>query len=109
MVGIGTLQMDYPHEFIQQYLGYKNSATWRGNGPEKWLCTNAEAVLHDDTTSPKTYKFMFEFTHNGQKWEDWVWFIDENTGKRPPGLIAGVGYKEVVWLPRTDFNVDFPS
>ncbi|MBU0846506.1 hypothetical protein KKH23_04900 [Patescibacteria group bacterium] len=111
--GVRYLQRTNPLITIARCLDCVNSKTWLGAAPGTVLCTNVQARMHDYHTSPRTWKFVFEFLYDGSEGghQPDVVFRDPNTGLPPDDLIPGVGYYTATWYPSVDFGQEsmFPS
>lgn len=104
----GKLQRDLPQVETAQWVGHTNSAAWASGPSRTWLCTRADFVPLDLSTSPKTYLFTFEFQHDPQGVNPLIYFVDPRDNKPPPDLIDGVGIKIPAVYPERDFNEQFP-
>lgn len=110
LMATGIESITYPERLAAEWIGFINSTTWRGvSTAGMWLCSNVQYALHNHKTSPKQWKFTFEFVFNQDGWDPFVAFKDPNTGKSPSGLVSGTGYKSVSMYPSKDFNTKFPS
>lgn len=108
-IATGIESIAYPDGLVAEWLVKTNSTSWRGFGSGQWLCTNVQHQLHNYKTSPKKYKFTFEFQLRRRGWNEQVVFVDPVLGRPPSGLVAGVGIKTPVWYAQKDFNTKFPS
>jgi hypothetical protein len=98
----------YPDYVVYNWLGTINAAVWRAASPYTWLCTGVDFEQADTEQSAPVYDFAFEFMYSNDGWDPQVIFIDQRTGKPPPNLVAGVGYKTVYWYHPFDYNWLFP-
>jgi len=107
--GTRYLQVSNPILFISLRLDRVNSKLWLGMGPGVALCTDITYNMHDYSTSPKKWKFSFEFLLDGAGHQPDVIYRDPNTGSPPSDLVQGVGYYTASWYPGFDFNELFPT
>lgn len=80
-----------------------NRYTWNGRPSGTWLCTKADYEYRDIEASPPIVEFVFEFQENPEGWDPDVIYVDQRTGKPPPGLVEGVGFKTLEVYQRRDF------
>ena len=100
----GLLDVDQPDAVVTRWIGKINSDSWFGFGYGRWLCASVNYDPIDFRSSPKRYRFNFEFQLGYDNWNDIVRFTDPRSGEPPPGLVAGVGYKRPVTYLAMDFN-----
>ncbi len=79
--------------FTADYLiGTINSETFLSAAPFYWMCTEVQwhrlGVTTVGTKAVPRYKFSFEFQYNPDTWNPFAVFIDDRTGRPPPGLYA---------------------
>lgn len=74
------------------YVGKVNSDIFGGQPAHGWLCTRIEGTSDD---GGQTYTVTYEFQRNKESWLATVVYIDPETGRPPPGLVAGQGIKQV--------------
>lgn len=86
-------------------LGKINNGVFLSQPALCWMCT--EVVFN--IVKPGRYKFKFEFQLNLDTWDPGAIFIDQRTGRPPPGLIPGVGYKIIPYHARVNFPAIFGS
>lgn len=86
-------------------LSTVNATDWSGYGPEEVLCTRVGWRPIDGETGK--FEFTYVFQHNPDGWNPTIVFIDERTGKPPPNLVEGIGYKKVTMYLATDFENAF--
>lgn len=108
LIAAGKLATSFPDFITQDWAGSINSVPWRGAAAFTWLCSNVTFEPSDTVSLPASWEFVFEFTYRSDGWEPQVVYIDERTGKPPPGLVAGVGFKQIEWYATRDFNALFP-
>ena len=103
-----TKSTSAPVAFVAKYLNKVNSILWNQADPGKWKCTAAklEQITSGD---PALWSMVFTFTLNPDGHQPQVVFIDPETGKPPPNLVADVGYKQIDWFDEVDFKTDFPQ
>ena len=70
----------------------------------EWKCTIADWVEYDLESSPKRYQFNFEWQYSKGGWDPSVVFVDQRTGKPPPGLVKDEGYKTIKYYKRADYD-----
>lgn len=99
----GTFATFTPWSIEDQFLNTVNQLTWLGQGPYTWLCTEVQWSF----LKSGIYKFAFEFQHNPSTWYPWAVFIDQRTGRPPPGLVNGHGKKQIPYYFPVDYNVAF--
>lgn len=92
-----------------KYIGRLNSATWNYGPPGKWLCTNFTSEVHDENTTPITWRVEVSFQADGFNWNPLAVFTDPATGQQPPNLVPYIGYRTVVTQYYADFNQLIPS
>lgn len=105
----GIKQTRTPWIIANAIIGRVNTNIWGGELPRKWLCTGcswrlAWAGRMGVNGRENRYFVDFEFQFNQDTWDPTVTFIDDVTGKPPPDLVAGVGYKTVTKMPAVDYN-----
>jgi len=95
-----------PNTIIDRWQNKINSAHWFAGAPGVWLCTRVGVVPIREWENPPLWKFTFEFQAKPLPgWQPWVRYIDPQSGKPPPGLIEGTGYKQVKHYWTADFNI----
>jgi len=94
--------MTDPGSVAAFYVGTVNATPWNG-AAETWLCANVQFDLLDGTTPLPSWNFSYSFRHNVDGWKYTVAYIDPETGKPPPNLVAGTGIKDITWYPTADF------
>lgn len=73
-----------------QYVGRVNDAAiWTG-AARTWLCTG---ITGRSENGGDSYLVTYEFQYNPETWDQTVIFIDSDTGRPPPGLVADTGVK----------------
>jgi hypothetical protein len=90
------------------------------------LVNNSVAWFHDPSALARTwiiadvafdriqvvpitkYRFGFTLQHNPDGWDPQVIYEDPETGRPPPDLVAGVGYKTIPWHNEVNFNEVLP-
>ena len=88
-----------------KFLGNINEAYWMGADPHQWMCTRADWKFYDISVEGDTrYSMIFEFQKHPVSWNPTVTFRDERTGRPPPDLGAGEGWKYVTWQLEVDFD-----
>lgn len=98
-------QTSNPDALALSWVGYVNSASWRGQVAGSWLVTNAS--YNEIDTGTNRYKFRWGFQNNADTWLPVVVYIDPETGRPPDGLVADQGIKTVPWYFERDFNSKF--
>lgn len=104
----GIMACDHPIYVAGAWHKHLNLHFWGGGGTGTWMCTNVSYVPHDTGATPPKYRFTFEFSFNSDGWQPKVVFTDSTTGKPPPDLVAGVGYKEFFYYKYINFHSLFP-
>jgi len=105
----GVLSHWRPQLLAAEWIGKVNSAPWAGFGPKCWLVTNVNFRLHDFSSSPKKWKFIFDFQARKFGWDEDAIFYDPRTGRPPPDYIEGIGTRHVEWYWEKDFRTMFYS
>ena len=103
----GIKQTGAPWLIANNCIGKTNIKWFALEEPGMWLCMACDWKLaHRNTSSGREieYYMNFEFQFNPDGWDPSVTFIDEVTGKPPPNLIEGTGYKTVTKYKRADFE-----
>lgn len=70
--------------------------------PRTWLCTGFRALSEDGGL---TYNAALSLQYRAAKWDNPIMFINPDTGKPPPDLISGTGYK----TPQIALATSFPT
>ncbi len=81
-------------------------------GARQWLITemNYDLIQRDTPFGFPVYEFTMVMSHNPDKWDPVVVFIDEKTGRPPAGLQttgANAGIKKIAWHAEANFNALF--
>jgi len=85
-------------------LNTVNDGEWiAGCAAGTLLCTKADYTVHDRVSSK--CKFHYEFEYKEEGWPPIVAFVDPETGKIPPGLVKGTGWKTVNAYSLQDFGI----
>lgn len=109
LTATGQLQVAFPDMVGNLWVGSMNSTFWAGADPYSWLCTRVDfSPLQVGFGQFRWWEFTFEFQRRQGGWIPRVFFIDPRTGKPPPNLVPGVGYKPVDWYGSLNFNIIFP-
>lgn len=98
----GRVSTQFPWILERAIIGKINANPWMGFGTSEWMCTGCDWEPVDGTAF--IYEFSFEFQHNPDGWNPQAFFIDPRTGRPPPGLVEGVGYKTVDRHVPADFE-----
>jgi hypothetical protein len=98
-----------PGVITKAWAGHVNEDTWLGGAPRTWMCTSAKFELADFNTSPRTYRFAFEFEYDDQGWDNdtTAVFVDPRTGKPAADLVEGAGIKKIQYYPARNFGNTF--
>lgn len=109
-----SAQADTPGQLVDAYVGKVNSDTWQNGSPRTWLCMSFNFGIANAATTPVTYDFTANFRQkddgtvndSGEPTghDPQIIFIDPETGKPPSNLVAGEGYKTVVWYDEAVFG-----
>lgn len=100
----GIIAIDTPWVVSQGCVNNVNYGDWMGGEDGTWKCVSADWYAWDVESSPKRYKFTFEFQYNVFGWDPYVVFNDARNGKPPVGLIEDEGYKKIRYYTRTNFD-----
>jgi len=103
----GIKQTQTPWLLANAIIGRVNNATWSGEAARTWLCTGVRwklAWLGPGATGLHRYFLDFEFQYDADTWDPTVVFIDDRTGKPPPDLVEGTGYKTITKMPSCNFD-----
>lgn len=100
----GLLATNSPRAMQYRYAGKLNSATWFSHPQYYWKCLRADWTAWDVSTSPDTYKWVFEFEYTGEDQRALAEFIDKATGRVPEAILDGVGRKRLDYPETVDFN-----
>ena len=104
---IGQLRAPFPESISRLWTGALNEVAWYGDPVGTWMCSSV--TYECINLSDFRWEFTFEFQYDASGWQPQVVFTDRRDGKPPPGLVAGVGYKEFIWYPTMNFNSLFRS
>ena len=99
-----TEQSNNPQVIPRGYVSKVNDATWYGGAPFTWLCVDISFELSNASTTLPTYSFTYRFRHNPDGHDPQIVYIDEQTGRPPPGLVEFIGYKTVIWYEKASFQ-----
>lgn len=109
LVATGPLNVAYPDQVVDLWLGSMNSAAWAGRGPYEWMCVDCEFTpMRVGYGQFRKWMFTFQFQHDFTTFVPQVYFTDSRTNKPPVGLIPGVGMRYIDWYGLLDFNILFP-
>ena len=104
----GQLPVDYPDLLCRLWVGSMNATPWAGAAAYQWMCTRCDFKgLDTGIGRQRRWLFTFEFQHSLVGWIPQTFFVDSRTGKPPPMLIPGIGYKSVDWYGMLDFHYLF--
>lgn len=78
-----------------------------GAQPGTWLMTNVHFELTDRKTIPPTYRTSYECQKNPEGHDPVAVFIDPETGRPPPDLVAGEGVKSIAEYDAQNFAALF--
>lgn len=92
-----------PWGSVAAVLGKINNGTFLSQPAYCWMCTEVQFQM----VKPGRYKFKFEFQLNLDTWDPQAVFIDQRTGRPPPNLVPGEGYKQIPYNARVNFPAVF--
>jgi hypothetical protein len=99
-------EQNHPTTRAMDCLGKINNATFTIGGEalaaETVLCTNITTRTDDNS---ETFFVDYEFQYFEAGWDVVVYYIDPDTGRPPPALLAGVGILSVPVYDGADFAV----
>ncbi len=87
------------------YTGATNASGWDvdpGAGAGTWMCSGILGRSDDNGVS---YDVTYNFQYRADLWKGTAFFIDPRTGKPPPDLVEGTGYKVIDQYSELDFDV----
>lgn len=88
---------------VAAVLGKINNGLFLSQPAYCWMCTEVMFAA----VKPGRYKFKFEFQLNLDTWDPEAIFIDQRTGRPPPNLVPGEGYKQIPYNARVNFPAIF--
>lgn len=98
-----------PGRVAKSLIAKVNSLAWNDEQPREWLCAEvAYYIMGMGTKGSKRiprYRFSMEFQHNPDTWDATLVFLDQRTGRPPPGLVDGVGIKSIPYLEGINFDL----
>lgn len=97
------INVSNPWGTVAAVLGKINNGLFLSQPAYTWMCTEVMFNI----VKPGRYKFKFEFQLNLDTWDPEAIFIDQRTGRPPPGLVPGVGYKQLPYNARANFPAMF--
>jgi len=95
-----------PQLFADGYEGKVNNAPWQGGAAGTWLCASITG-RSDNSGADYLNRYIFQYRSDG--WDPEVHFVDPNTGKPPPDLVADTGIKTVATYTAATFTDLFPA
>ena len=104
-------QSQFPGDFTRTYANKVNNGVWTLDltAPARtWHCRDISFDPENSQLSPPQYRFTASFTYNPDMFDPQVVYIDPETGKPPPMLVAGQGYKTIPWYEEADFSAILP-
>jgi hypothetical protein len=117
LVAFDTLTLESPKQSLNPWYTARNLTNAVNNGPfpydpyavpRTWLIENVQFQLLDDHPFPWWYRFRYELRRDPLGFDPQVVYIDPSTGRPPPGLVDGEGFKTVLWHAEHDFGYYFP-
>lgn len=92
-----------PWGSVAAVLGKINNGVFLSQPAYCWMCTEVMFNM----VKPGRYKFKFEFQLNLDTWDPEAIFTDSRTGRPPPNLVPGDGYKQIPYNARVNFPAVF--
>lgn len=110
------LVIEYPKKYtgagvigyLAGFLNKINADTWNQGQPGEWKCTGARLVTLTQGVPP-VWDIKLSFTLQPGGHQPDVVYIDPETGKPPPDLVLGSGFKTIIWFDSVQFGVEFPQ
>lgn len=93
-----------PWAIANSITGRVNLFPFSGEIARSWLCVACNWKPQGAYYGATRYYMTFEFQFDQDTWDPTVVFIDEVTGKPPPGLIMGEGIKVIPKHQAVDFE-----
>lgn len=84
------------------YVGKTNDALWQSGAAGTWMLESYQADLV--VAAADRWRCSYTFRYNPDGHDPQVVFIDPESGRPPPGLVAGVGYKTVEQYDQATFG-----
>ena len=113
MVSFRFLEQLDPEYFNMQFPGYVNSKPWRGYLARTLQIMPIQGSSQDNFWYDNTYTFKYK----SDTYDEYVFFVDPNTGQVPTDIaqsvvydgsaVAGNGWGRYKALPMLDFNLLF--
>jgi len=103
----GIREEDSPAYTKRKCFLHTNYNTWLGGDQGTWLCVRADYEPYDIDSTPKKYKWVFEFEYNREGWNPSASFIDKRTGQPPSGLVGGTGSIDLEYYKMEPFDIVF--
>ena len=75
-----------------------------GAPPRTWLIAEVGFELISPDLPIPEWRFSYRLRNNPDGFDPQVIFIDPETGRPPPGLVQGTGYKTILWHAAFDFG-----
>lgn len=104
-------QSQFPGDLTRNFTNKLNDGPWvldTGAVARTWHCVDISWEPEDMGRTPPLYRFTASFSFNPDGFDPQVVYIDPETGRPPPGLVEGQGYKTIEWYEEADFDLILP-
>lgn len=91
----GIKAINFPWTLANAIIGRVNYFPFSGEQARTWMCVGCNWKLQGNRDGIARYFMRFEFQFNPDTYDPTIVYIDDVTGKAPPGLIQGVGIKTI--------------
>lgn len=99
---------DAPGAIGRFWTGAVNAGSFPGievaAPPATWLVESVDFQYVDSDDATPRWRFSWIFRNNPDGFDPFVFFVDPDTGRPPPGLVVGTGIKRPQAYPRLDFT-----
>lgn len=100
----GIKATNYPWALANALTGSVNVFPWSGEAARTWMCMAANWKPESNRDGVARYQMRFEFQFDMDTWDPTIVYIDDATGKPPPGLVFGQGIKTIQKHRAVDFE-----
>lgn len=91
----GIKAINFPWTLANAIIGRVNYLPFSGEAARTWMCVGCNWKLEGNRGGFARYFMRFEFQFNPDTYDPTIVYIDDVTGKAPPGLVPGVGIKTI--------------
>lgn len=98
-----------PEELARDWVGYVNSAAWKGGAAGQYICAGADWEEYDTTSTTNKWRFRWSFqqAEGDEGWLPILAYVDPETNQVPEDASTGNGIEAVPYYLEKNFNTKF--